>query len=345
MARVLFSTIGPWGDLFPVIGMALEVQGRGHDVEITASPAWNDVVEDAGVAFTPVGRRIGFVPGGTPLGPWKGPVGRVFNRLSWVTGGIATSAMFDRPINAHRRTLGLPPIRNALINLQLGARGIVVLADPTVIDPPPDWPDHVHIASFVNWDRIDAPSVTAKVHDFLEEGEPPVLVTLGTSASTVAGDFLQHATEELLEQGARVLTVTGPAPPVPDVAPDLALSVDYVPYSTVLPACRAAVYHAGIGTTLAVLRAGLPQLAVPKSHDQPDTARLIERLGVGLQIPWKRRHRRFGHAADRLLHDDQLAANATRLGAELTGRDGAQLAANTIDDLLEGCVPRQDTTT
>lgn len=415
MARVVFSTVGSWGDLFPVIGTALEVQRRGHDVEITASPAWADLVADAGLPFTPVGRRIGFeefsaspeifgrmpfalralleqfmfdqiddltrdlrdpvdradllvshpahiaalnvaehsgtpvavatvfpamlpsahrVPGGTPVGPWTGPIGRSVNRLLWTTSGIASAAMFDKPINAHRRSLGLEPVRNALIRLQLRSCGVIVLADPAVIDPPPDWPDHVHVTSFVDWDQIKAPDVTCDVEEFLRRGECPVLVTLGTSTSTVAGDFFRRATESLLERGARVLSVTGPAPPVPDIAPGQTLSIEYVPYSDVLPHCRAVVHHAGIGTTLAVLRSGLAQLALPMSHDQPDTGRMIERLGVGLRVPWKHRDRRFGQAADRLLDDEHLAANATAVAAALSGRDGAGLAADRITQLL-----------
>jgi rhamnosyltransferase subunit B len=60
VARVLFTTIGSWGDLFPVIGVGLEMQDRGHTVEVAASPAWHDVVENAGLTFVPAGRRIGF---------------------------------------------------------------------------------------------------------------------------------------------------------------------------------------------------------------------------------------------------------------------------------------------
>ena len=274
------------------------------------------------------------VPGGTPVGPWTGPIGRSLNRLLWSTSAIASAAMFDKPINAHRRSLGLEPVRNAIIRLQLRTRGVIVLADPAVIDPPPDWPDHVHVASFVDWDQIQAPGVTSDVEEFLREGERPVLVTLGTSTSTVAGDFFHRATESLLERGVRVLSVPGPAPPVPDMAPGQSLSIDYLPYSNVLAHCQAVVHHAGIGTTLAVLRSGVPQLALPMSHDQPDTARMIERLGVGLHVPWKRRNRRFGRAADRLLNDEHLAANAAAVGARLSGRDGAGLAADRITQLL-----------
>lgn len=415
MVRVLFTTIGSWGDLFPVIGVGLEMQDRGHTVEVAASPAWHDVVENAGLTFVPVGRRIGFddfarnpeifgpmpfalrtvlqrflfdqidelaadlegpiersdlvvshpahvaalnvaerlrapsavatvfpamlpsayrVPGGTPLGPWTGPIGRLANRLTWVGSSIGSAVMFDRPVNAHRRSLGLPPVRNAILNLQLRTQGVIVLSDPGVIEPPLDWPPSVTMASFVEWDKIDAAEATADVQDFIDGGAPPVLVTLGTSTSTVAGDFFEHATRTLLDRGERVLTVTGPAPKLSDIAPGRSLSVDYVPYSAVLAQCRAIVHHAGIGTTLASMRAGLPQVAVPKSHDQPDTARLIERAGVGVKLSWRRRGRALGTALNRILAEPEFEATAKRLSRTLAGRNGAHLAADAIEELV-----------
>lgn len=416
MAQVLFSTLGSWGDLFPLVGIALELRRRGHQVEITASPAWADLVSDAGIRFTPTGRHIGFdefaanpeifgrmpfalrtvlqrfmfdqidelsddlrepvaradlvvchpahiaaldvaesagaptavatvfpamlpssstVPGGTAIGPWTGPHGRAVNRLVWASANFGTSLMFDRPINSHRRRLGLSPVRNALLQLPLRTRAILVLADPAVVIPATDWPDHVHVTSFVAWDEIDAGTVSSDVEEFLAAGDPPVLITLGASTSTVADDFFPHTTELLLDRGARVLAVSGPAPPVADVAPGRVLCVDYLPFSSVLPRCRGAIHHAGIGTTVAVLRAGLPQVAVPMSHDQPDTARLVTGLGVGVAVPWKRRKKQLGRAVDRLLDDADLADASRGLAHDLRDRDGATSAADVIEALLD----------
>lgn len=211
------------------------------------------------------------VPGGTTLGPGTGPIGRLANRLTWVGGLICSAVMFDRPANAHRRSLGLAPVRNAILNLQFRTRVSSSSSTQASSTRPPDWPRSVTRASFVEWDKIDAAQATADVQKFIDGGAPPVLVTLDTSTSTVAGDFFEHATRTLLDRGERV-NVTGPAPKLSDIAPGRSLSVDFVPYSAVLAQCRAIVHHAGIGTTLASMRAGLPQVVVPKSHDQPDTA-------------------------------------------------------------------------
>ena len=52
-------------------------------------------------------------------------------------------------------------------------------------------------------------------------------------------------------------------------------------FSRLFPLCRAAVHHGGIGTASHALAAGLPQLIVPLSHDQPDNAHRVRRLGAG----------------------------------------------------------------
>lgn len=420
MGRVLFATVGSWGDLFPMIGTALELQERGHEVEIAASPAWGEVVTGAGVRFSPSGRNIGFdefaahpeifgpmplglraalgrfvfdqieqlsddlrepiaradlvvshpaqvaalniaeaqrvpaavatvfpamlpsahtVPPGTPRGPWSGPAGRLLNRSLWGVSRLATAALFDRPVNAHRRTLGLRPVRAALLRMSHRTEGVVVLADPAVVVPAPDWHDRIHIASFVGWDRF-VQEVPDDVRNFLEAGDPPVLVTLGASSAVAADDFFDQATRELTARGARVLNVTGPARAPTDADPGRVLTVDYLPFSPVLPACRAAIHHAGIGTTVSVLQAGIPQVAVPMGFDQPETARLVEALGVGVRVPWKRRRRRLGPAIERVLGDTTMAEAASRLRATLGRRDGAELAADAIEGMLAARPPR-----
>lgn len=60
MAALVLTTIGSWGDLFPFVGLGRELQRRGHDIRIAASPAWESIVVEAGLRFAPVGRRIGF---------------------------------------------------------------------------------------------------------------------------------------------------------------------------------------------------------------------------------------------------------------------------------------------
>lgn len=48
------------------------------------------------------------------------------------------------------------------------------------------------------------------------------------------------------------------------------------------PFGRAVVHHGGVGTTAAVLRAGVPGIIVPFAVDQPFWGRRVASLGVGI---------------------------------------------------------------
>ncbi len=50
----MFATIGSLGDLHPCLGMALELQRRGHRVSIASTPFYRTKVEGLGLAFHPM---------------------------------------------------------------------------------------------------------------------------------------------------------------------------------------------------------------------------------------------------------------------------------------------------
>jgi UDP:flavonoid glycosyltransferase YjiC (YdhE family) len=84
----------------------------------------------------------------------------------------------------------------------------------------------------------------------------------------------------------------------PDALGELPASVHverWLPLAPLLPRCDAVICHAGTGTTLAALAAGLPLVLVPQGADQFENARAAEQAG-----------------AARVLMRDQLTATAVR---------------------------------
>ena len=58
----------------------------------------------------------------------------------------------------------------------------------------------------------------------------------------------------------------------------------HVPFSQVLPHCKAVVTHGGFGTTGAAVREGVPLVMLPVGADQFVTAGQVERLGIGVVV-------------------------------------------------------------
>ena len=90
------------------------------------------------------------------------------------------------------------------------------------------------------------------------------------------------------ELGCRAVFLTSKTDQVPPDLPDSIFVAAYAPFSALLPRAAVMVHHGGIGTLSQCLAAGIPQLVVYMSLDQPDNAARIERLGVGLGTPMPR---------------------------------------------------------
>jgi UDP:flavonoid glycosyltransferase YjiC (YdhE family) len=59
------------------------------------------------------------------------------------------------------------------------------------------------------------------------------------------------------------------------------LYFDVVPHDWLLPHCKMIVHHGGAGTTSAGLRAGIPNVVVPFTADQPFWGRRVYAIGAG----------------------------------------------------------------
>ena len=58
----------------------------------------------------------------------------------------------------------------------------------------------------------------------------------------------------------------------------------YLPHAQVLPLAALLVTHAGIGTTIAAMRAGVPAVYLPLGRDQYSNAQAAEELGAGVTV-------------------------------------------------------------
>ena len=59
------------------------------------------------------------------------------------------------------------------------------------------------------------------------------------------------------------------------------LYLESAPHDWLLPRCRMIIHHGGAGTTSAGLRAGIPNVVVPFTADQPFWGNRVNAIGVG----------------------------------------------------------------
>lgn len=241
-----------------------------------------------------------------------------------------------KPYREIERELGLAPGPNPIFRGQHSPHLTLALFSPHFARPQSDWPAHTVATGFPFYAHADASG--PEIERFLDAGEAPIVFTLGSAAVGLAGDFYEHSVLAVRRLGARALLLAGRDPrnqPRQPLPPSI-LAVPYAPHATVFPRASVIVHQGGIGTTGEALRAGRPMLVVPYSHDQPDQARRLRRLGVARSLP---RARYDAASAGRelrlLLEDSATRERAAALGALVRAENGVQTACDALERLLE----------
>jgi rhamnosyltransferase subunit B len=193
-----------------------------------------------------------------------------------------------QPVYRLRAELGLPRGAQPLLAGQYSPTLSLALFSSALAKPQPDWPPNTRVTGFAFYDRRDffgETEMQQELGEFLDDGPPPIVFTLGSSAFWVAKDFYRDSIKAARALGQRALLLIGHARNRPtEQLPQGVAAFEYGPFSQVLPRALAIVHQGGVGTTGQGLRSGRPVLIVPHAHDQFDNAARVERLGCGRSL-------------------------------------------------------------
>jgi rhamnosyltransferase subunit B len=149
-----------------------------------------------------------------------------------------------------------------------------------------------------------------------------------------AGTFYQESLQAVKQLKHCAVLLIGNNPPLENL-PASVLAVNYAPYSQVFPRACAIVHQGGIGTTAQALRAGRPTLIIPYSHDQPDNAARVRRLGTSRTISRKQYSAsRVAKELSELLENPSYTAKAAETGQIVQAEDGVGVACDAIEKQL-----------
>ena len=248
--------------------------------------------------------------------------------------GKWTTMQWVRPIVELRRELALPDAGNPLFEGSHSPRRVLALFSRYLADPQPDWPRQTAVTGFPFFDRHHEQSTPPELARFLDQGEPPVVFTLGTSAVEVAGGFYRDSLEAVRKLGIRAVFLVGSSGQgLPESLPAGMIAVPYAPFSEIFPRARYIVHQGGIGTTAQAMRSGRPMLVVPFAHDQFDNAERVRRLGTAAVLyRYRYNARRAGEALRKL---DACQPAAAHLAELIRSENGTAAAADQIELVLK----------
>ena len=259
-------------------------------------------------------------------------MGRAIRRLARFA-----SRKWPGPIYELRRELGLPRGRNPLFDAKHSPYLVLALFSRVLGVEQKDWPARTLITGFCYYDA-DGGNAKLPEHleEFLADGEPPVVFTLGSAAVLAAGRFYEHSARAAVKAGRRAVLLIGSDPRnrPPQELPETICAAEYAPYSALFGRVAMVVHQGGVGTTAQCLRAGKPMLIMPYSHDQPDNARRMRRLKVARVI---RRDdykpMRVARKLKAMLEEPKFAERAESVAKELAHEDGVRAACDALEEL------------
>ncbi|MFD9125070.1 glycosyltransferase [Kitasatospora sp. NPDC059571] len=198
------------------------------------------------------------------------------NRVLWELNARGFNAMHGTALNAHRASIGLPPVDDV--------RSFMLTDRPWLATDPALGPwqetselDVVHTGA---WIRPDERPLPAELVAFLEAGAPPVYVGFG-SMRGVPEDTARAAIGAIRAHGRRAVVGRGWAGLAPIDGRDDCFTVGEVNQQALFRRVAAVVHHGGAGTTTTAARAGAPQVVVPQAGDQSYWADRVAGLGIG----------------------------------------------------------------
>ena len=244
----------------------------------------------------------------------------------------------NEPYERFRKELGLPDRGSPLFEGAHSPSLVLALFSRVFAQPQADWPPQTRVTGFAFYDARAEMGMPGDLLDFLDNGPPPIIFTLGTSAVWVARDFYREsiAAAKLLGRRA-VLLIGDQRNRIQESLPDGMIAIDYAPFEALLQRGCAMVHHGGVGTTSEGLRAGIPTLIAPFAFDQPDNAAHAARLGGSRTLPRpKYRASRVATELDMLLSKPNYAARANDVGKLIRRERGASVATDLIERILQG---------
>ena len=265
--------------------------------------------------------------GDPPFGPGLAPAAGAAGRLRDRVVSALSDRMWNRglsAINDARAAHGLTPLRHTLDQMTDCDR-LIILSTRALQYPGFSPPAHVVTTGA----RLDDPAWTEPVT--LPSGDQPLVLTGLSTTFMDQGDAIARIAQALGSLPVRAVMTTGPAiDPAAITAPANVTIVRSAPHSELLKHAALMITHAGHGSVVKSLAAGVPLVTMPFGRDQAEVAARTAHVGAGVRLRAGASVAKITRAVRTVLDDPSYRQAAARAGqaiaAESRGDDDAAAA-------------------
>jgi UDP:flavonoid glycosyltransferase YjiC (YdhE family) len=345
-----------------MLGIAGELQRRGHQVRVLGHPQQREAVVSAGLKFVDYHHGRGWSPevARLPLrfifGVFTAPglgkdVGDEIARepvdlalvdsmiLAGVRAaeeaGVPTAVLMHTLHRYHTHQWGRSPI-----GVVAAARGLrpgklwnaadrVLVATDSALDPATEG----RLPANVRYTGV----VQAPIQPGTPKDKPLVLVSLSTLFFEGQEATLQTILDAFEGLPIRVIVTTGAVAPEALRVPANVELHRYIPHDQIMPSVSLVIGHGGHSTTVRALAHGIPLLILPMHRllDQAMVGKAVATAGAAWVLPKTSPPEEVRNAVRSLLGDPSYGRAARAVGTRLRSRNGAIAAADELETLLK----------
>lgn len=280
----------------------------------------------------------GLVPSIHYIQPGMPDFGRFINRAGWKLIYTALNFLLKKDIQKFWTSKGLPPFRNLHEEIFLAEKLNIVAASPVLFKAPDDWSKRHVMSGFLNIpDDSNALKIPRGVSDFLESGESPVFMGLG-SMQTIQPEYCMELLIKAAEKSRqRALIQTNSTQFPPGTYNENIYLTGPVPHQKIFPSCKAVLHHGGAGTTHTASMAGCPSITIPFIDEQLSWGRILHKLGIGTKpLPFVRATPdKIARRLQEVCESSEMLKRAAMTGSDMRERDGVADTIKIITDFKE----------
>jgi UDP:flavonoid glycosyltransferase YjiC (YdhE family) len=166
---------------------------------------------------------------------------------------------------------------------------------------------------------------------------PRILVSLSTCAFAGQRRMLQNILDALAPLPVEAIVTVGPAIEADGLrVPPNASMHAWLDHDEILATASLVVGHGGHSTAMRAMSFGVPMVVMPANPmiDQKGVGAALEGVGAGTLLPKHAKPQRIRKAIQMVLEDPSYREAARRLGEDIRQRDGAEVAADAIEDFV-----------
>ncbi|MGO4445226.1 glycosyltransferase [Mycobacterium sp. 2YAF39] len=229
--------------------------------------------------------------------------------------------MQSSPIGWMQRLRGITPLRADRRDL------LQIVTARADLDPMRGIPTAQHVG--VVWQGTPTQAIPAPT--------PRILISLSTCAYAGQSRMLQNILDAVEPLAVEAIVTVGPGIDSAGLrVPPNASMHSWLDHDEVLAGASLVVGHGGHSTAMRALSFGVPLVVMPANPliDQKRVGAQLAKIGAAILLPKRAGSKRIREAVKKALGDPTYRAAATSIGARIRERDGADAAADAIEEFL-----------